>query len=107
MHEITVEELKARLDRGEEVHLLDVREAEEVAVCPMPGAEHIPMMELFTGMTKTAADPGAEIVVLCHHGIRSSEAVRFLRMQGYAGTRSLAGGIDEWAASVDEGMKRY
>lgn len=107
MDEITVEEVRAKLERGEPVHVLDVREAEELALCPFPGAEHIPMMDLFTGMRRTVAGPGAEIVVLCHHGIRSYEAAAFLRMQGFANAVSMAGGVEAWAERVDPSMPRY
>jgi rhodanese-related sulfurtransferase len=105
--EITVEEVRAKLDRKEPVHLVDVREPEELAICSLPGAEHIPMMDLFLGVRQPSADRGAEVVVLCHHGIRSYEAAAFLRMQGYANAVSMAGGIDAWAARVDRAMPRY
>ncbi len=107
MIEITVEEVKRRLDGGEALHLLDVREAEEVSICALPGAEHIPMLDLFLGTSKTAAPPGSEIVVYCHHGIRSFEAAQLLRRQGYLRARSMAGGIEAWAARFDPTMARY
>jgi len=107
MVEITVDEVKRRLDAGEPLHLLDVREAEEVSICALPGAEHIPMLDLFLGTSKTAAPPGTEIVVYCHHGIRSFEAAQLLRMQGFANARSMAGGIEAWAARFAPEMPRY
>ena len=107
MTEITVREVKAKLDAGEPLHLLDVRERTEVAMCALPGAEQIPMMSLFLGIKKTAAAQGAEIVVYCHHGVRSLEAMKFLKMQGFENVKSMAGGIDEWATAVDPGMTRY
>jgi rhodanese-related sulfurtransferase len=107
MEEITVEDLSAKLERRERVHLLDVREAEELAVCPFPGAEHIPMMDLFTEARRPRAGAGDAIVVVCHRGIRSYEAAAFLRMRGYANAVSLAGGVDAWAARVDPSMPRY
>jgi rhodanese-related sulfurtransferase len=105
--EISVEELKRKLGGGEPVHLLDVREADEVAICALPGAQHLPMLALFAGVAAPDAPPDAEIVVYCHHGLRSLDAVRFLRMRGFAKARSLAGGIDAWAARVDPTMRRY
>ncbi len=107
MIEISVEEVKRRLDGGEALHLLDVREPEEVEICALPGSEHIPMLDLFLGTAKTAAPPGTEVVVYCHHGIRSYEAAQLLRMQGFSKARSMAGGIEAWAARFDPTMARY
>ena len=107
MLEITVAEVKEKLDAGEPVHLLDVREPEEIAICSLPGAESIPMMQLFTGLKRTEAAPDSLIVVLCHHGVRSLEATRLLQMQGFANVKSMAGGIDAWAEQIDPAMTRY
>lgn len=107
MEEVTPREVKARLDRGERVHLVDVREAAELAICRLQGAEHIPMMHLFLGLKRPQAAPGAELVVFCHTGVRSLEAARFLRLNGFAGALSLAGGIDAWAAEIDPSLSRY
>ena len=107
MSEITVEEVKLKLDAGEVLHLIDVREAHEVAVCALDGAEHIPMMSLFLGLQKTAAAQDASIVVFCHHGIRSLEAMKFLEMQGFENVLSMAGGIEAWAQRVDSSIARY
>ena len=107
MLEIAVAEVKAKLDAGEPVHLLDVREPEEIAICSLPGAESIPMMQLFTGLKRTEAAPDAAVVVVCHHGIRSLEAARLLQMQGFTNVKSMAGGIDAWAEESDPSMTRY
>ena len=107
MLEITPEEVKARLDAGDPLHLIDVREEQELAVCSLEGAEHIPMMSLFLGMKKTAAAQDASIVVVCHHGIRSLEATQFLKMQGFEDVKSMAGGVEAWAQRVDPSMPRY
>ena len=105
--EIAPDELKALLDAGEAIHLLDVREPEEVALCTLPGAQNIPMLQLFSGLTEPSVKPDAAVVVYCHHGIRSWDAAEFLLQQGYANVRSLAGGIDGWAANCDPSMPRY
>jgi rhodanese-related sulfurtransferase len=107
MLETTVQQVKAKLDAGDAVHLLDVREGHEVAICTLSGAEHIPMMPLFLGMKKTAAARDAEIVVYCHHGIRSLEAAKFLQMEGFENVKSMSGGIEEWATAIDPSMARY
>ncbi len=107
MIEIGAAEVKAKLDRGERVHLVDVREPTELAICRLEGAEHIPMMQLFLGQKSPSAGRDDEIVVLCHHGMRSYEAASFLRGKGFPRARSLAGGIDGWAAEVDPTLPRY
>jgi rhodanese-related sulfurtransferase len=107
MIEIGAAEVKAKLDRGEKVHLLDVREPMELAICRIEGSEHIPMMQLFLGLKAPAAGPEDEVVVLCHHGMRSFEAASFLRGKGFSRARSLAGGIDAWAQEVDPALRRY
>ncbi len=105
--EISVIDAKAKIDRGDPVHLIDVREHEEIAICRIEGAEHIPMMELFTGATRTTAAKDDEIVVYCHTGVRSMEAAMYLTHHGFANVRSLAGGVDAWATEVDPTMARY
>ncbi|NJN14691.1 MAG: rhodanese-like domain-containing protein [Planctomycetes bacterium] len=105
--EIDVEEVKRRMDEGEELHLLDVREPEEIAPLRLPGAEEIPMMPLFLGTTRTTAPPEREVIVYCHHGIRSFEAAQLLRLQGFTRARSMAGGIEAWASRIDPAMRRY
>jgi rhodanese-related sulfurtransferase len=107
MLEIGVDEVREKLERGEAVHLLDVREPAEVAICALPGAEHIPMLPLFLGTRRPSAAPDAQIVVFCHTGQRSYEAAQLLRAQGFPKARSMAGGIDAWAVVVDPSMPRY
>lgn len=104
MGEISPAEVKERLDS---LHLIDVREQQELAICSLEGAEHIPMMSLFLGLTKTEAPQDAEIVVFCHHGVRSLEAMQFLAMQGFENVKSMAGGIDRWSLEVDSSVPRY
>ena len=102
MLEITPTELKARLEQKDrDVHLLDVREADELASCGLDGAQHIPMLQLFTGLQAPRAEPETEIIVFCHHGVRSLEAAKYLRLNGFANARSLAGGLEAWANDVD------
>ncbi len=104
-HDISVAELKRRLDQGEHLLLLDVRTPQEWAICRLEGAQLIPMQEL--SGRKEELDPKTEIVVYCHVGGRSRMAVAFLRQQGFEGARNLAGGIDSWALQIEPGMPRY
>lgn len=84
--------------------LLDVREASEVNICPVPGAVHIPMREVPARLSSlNAADA---IVVLCHHGIRSQQVVFFLESRGYGAVYNLNGGVDAWSR-LDASVPRY
>ncbi len=103
--EITPRELAQRLDAGDAPALLDVRTAEEWAICRLAGARLIPLAELEERLLDL--DPQQEIVVYCHLGGRSARAVRFLRAQGFGRALDLAGGIDAWAVAVDTAMPRY
>ncbi len=102
--EIAPEDLKTRLDVGVPPALLDVREPWEHELAALPGARLIPMEELPGRMDEL--DPGREVVVYCHHGIRSAAVVEWLRRQGIP-ARNLVGGIDAWAARVDPTLRRY
>jgi adenylyltransferase/sulfurtransferase len=102
--EITVRELKRRLDRGDKIYLLDVREPHEHGICNL-GGQLIPLRELEE--RKSEVDAECETVVYCHHGIRSNVAVAMLKRSGLRNVRNLVGGIDAWARQVDTTMPRY
>ena len=103
--EVTPLELKDELERGKEVVLLDVREPHEYEIAHIEGVTFIPLGELPGRLREL--DDHAEIVTYCHHGARSLKAVEILRAAGFAKVRSLRGGIDAWAASVDPSLPRY
>jgi rhodanese-related sulfurtransferase len=84
---------------------VDVREAWELEICSLPFALHIPLSDLPGRLHDLPV--GKPVLVLCHHGVRSLSAVRFLRRQGYDASQSVAGGIDRWAVEVAPGMNRY
>jgi rhodanese-related sulfurtransferase len=98
-------ELKALLDAGAPVLLLDVRQPEEHAHCALPGSVLIPLGELM-GRAEEVQPGGATVVVYCHHGVRSLRGAAILRQAGIEAA-SLAGGIDRWALAVDPGVPRY
>jgi molybdopterin/thiamine biosynthesis adenylyltransferase/rhodanese-related sulfurtransferase len=102
---VTVEELKAMRDRGDELVLVDVREPYEVEICQFPESVKIPLGALPENMNRLST--AGEIVVYCKVGARSAQAVQFLRQAGYRNVRNLAGGIDEWARRIDPSMPRY
>jgi rhodanese-related sulfurtransferase len=98
-------EVKAHLDAGRELMLLDVREPAEVHFCAIDGSVHIPLGQLPGRLAEL--DPEREIVVVCHHGARSFQAAAFLRARGFENVYNLAGGIDAWSLSVDPSVPRY
>ena len=103
--EITPAELKQRLDRGEKLVLIDVRELWEFSVCRIEGATLIPMGTVPANLQ--ALDTDDEIVVYCHHGVRSLDVTVWLRGQGVEGAKSLAGGIERWSVEIDPKVPRY
>ncbi len=93
------------LDTGHPLVLLDVREPEEVALVRLSGSIHIPMGEIPGRLHEL--DPDADIVVYCHHGVRSASVVGFLVQRDFASVANLSGGIDAWSQVVDASMPRY
>ncbi|MBI2790261.1 MAG: hypothetical protein HYX59_16485 [Elusimicrobia bacterium] len=102
--EITVSELKARMNRKEKFVLLDVREPREYAKARIEGSTLIPLGFLESRLGEL--DKGAKLVVHCKVGGRSASAVKLLREKGYDAV-SLAGGIDAWSAEIDPSVPRY
>ena len=103
---ITPAEVKTRLDRGDKFRLIDVRENDEWALVRLPQAELIPLSAFQQRATAELA-PDEEIVLYCHHGMRSARAQGYLKAQGYGNVLNLTGGIDAWAVQLDPTMKRY
>ena len=104
-HTITVRELKDRLDKGDKVFLLDVREPHEYSIARIEGSVLIPLGELPSSLEKL--DQDAEIVALCKMGMRSADAVMFLLQQGFTNVKNLVGGIDAWSVEIDQSVPRY
>lgn len=101
---ISPRELKRRLEQGERPFILDVREPWEVALVALDGATNVPMGEVPARLCEL--DPDDEIVILCHHGIRSARVAAYLARQGFDRVLNLAGGIDAMAA-IDPAVPRY
>jgi rhodanese-related sulfurtransferase len=95
--ETTCEELKRRLDAGEKIVLVDVREPEEWRQGVLPGAQPVPRGLLELQLPRFVRDPEAPIVVYCAGGIRSLLAAEALQRLGYGKVESLAGGFADWA----------
>ena len=103
--EISCEDVKAKLDAGEELVLVDCREADEYAVAKIDAALLLPMSEIQQRVRELPGD--RPIVVHCHHGGRSLRVAHWLRQQGFAGAQSMSGGIDAWSQRIDPGVPRY
>jgi len=102
--EIQPVELKARLDRGDNIFILDVREPHEYQICNL-GGHLIPLGDLPARMNEL--DSSREIVAHCRSGVRSAKAVTLLRQAGFGKVKNLAGGILAWADKVDPAMPKY
>ncbi len=102
--EIRADEAFARR-RGNGLWFLDVREPFERDICHLEPDGFIPLGEIARRWREVPTD--REIVVYCHHGMRSLKAARFLRERGVALVRSLRGGTDEWSVRIDPSVSRY
>lgn len=103
-YEISAVDLKHKIDRGEEVELLDVREPYERELASIGGVL-IPLSQL--PVRVNTLDSSREIVVYCHSGFRSARAVEFLVEMGFSKVKNLIGGIDSWSREVDPSVPRY
>ncbi len=102
--DIQVEELKKRLDRGDDLFILDVREPHEYQICNING-HLIPLGDLPKRVSEL--DSSKEIIAHCRSGVRSAKAVDFLKQAGFKKVHNLAGGILAWADRVDPKMPKY
>ena len=103
--EIDPVEVKAKIDRGENFVLIDVREPHEYRICNIPQARLIPLGEVPKRYAEL--DPEAETVVHCKSGMRSAKAVDFLRKAGFRNVRNMKGGILAWSDKVDRSVPKY
>jgi rhodanese-related sulfurtransferase len=105
-YEITAEEVKGKLDAGENFTLLDVREPWEFETAKISSAKLMPMGEV-PSRAHQELNPEDHIVVVCHHGVRSMNVTAWLRQQGFDKAQSMRGGIDAWARRVDGKVPLY
>lgn len=103
--EISVEDLKARMDRQDDFVLLDVREPFEREIATIPGSIHIPLAEIPARVGEL--DPASEIVIHCKGGVRSAHVLEFLRDAGFSRLWNLEGGIHAWSERVDPSVPAY
>src|SRR5688572_7998882 len=106
LREINPSELLQKLQVGENIQLIDVRQPEEFAICKISGSQLIPLGEIPKRYVEI--DKNSETVIICHHGFRSAQAIQYLNQRfGYENLLNLKGGIHQWALQVDPEMATY
>ena len=103
--ETGVEQIAAARREGSRMSFLDVREPWETEICSIEGSLNIPLGTLPENLGQLPQDQ--TLVVVCHHGARSMQAVLWLRAQGFGRAINLRGGIDAWARTIDRAMATY
>ncbi len=104
--QMSPQEFLERRTQGDDMTLLDVREAWEIGIAPAPtDIVHIPMGEITARLGEL--DPSKDIVVICRSGGRSAEVARFLDAQGFSSVSNLAGGILAWSRDLDPRIPQY
>lgn len=103
--QLTIPSLQAKLSEKASFTLLDVREPHEFEFAHIANSTLIPLRELSQRVEEL--NPDNEIVVICHHGMRSQQAAEHLDMLGFKNVWNVKGGIDAWSLSVDKSVLRY
>ncbi|MCH9646545.1 MAG: sulfurtransferase [Proteobacteria bacterium] len=104
MQDLTPIELQSHLKNHSPL-LLDVREQWEWDKCHFDEAKLMPMGQIMANVD--SFDKAAEVVIICHHGIRSMQVARYFDMLGFENVINLKGGIDAWAKTIDDSMALY
>lgn len=107
IHQVEPAEAALRMAAHPPAHLLDVREPEEHATASIPGARLIPLGELGARIGELADWRQDEILVVCHHGVRSLHAIHQLQAAGFPRLANVRGGIDAWSRTTDPSIPRY
>ncbi len=103
--QVSATELKARIQNEENLFLLDVREPHEFQYARIENSVLIPLNQIPQRLGEL--DQQQEIVVICHHGMRSQQAASFLVHSGFKNIANLVGGIDAWSCNCDSSVPRY
>jgi adenylyltransferase/sulfurtransferase len=103
--QLTVEDLKSKIDKNDDMLLVDVREPHEWEICHIEGAKLVPLSRFASEINQL--NSAQEIILHCHKGIRSLKALQFLHQAGFRKLKNLQGGIDAWASRIDPDMPRY
>jgi rhodanese-related sulfurtransferase len=105
VREISVAEFKALRDEARDYVLLDVREPSEIELAQIPGSLNIPLAQVAGRLADVPRD--RDLVVMCHGGVRSARAVKYLEQNGYDRAFNLDGGIDAWSREIDPEVPTY
>lgn len=103
--QLSASELQEKLNKQEDIQLLDVREADEFAYAHIEGSQWIPLS--LVPLRVDELDAKRDIVVICHHGVRSMQASAYLERCGFSRIFNLTGGIDAWSVACDSSVPRY
>ena len=106
MMNLSPQGLAELLSKEGKLRLIDVRERDEWEICRLPKAELIPLSE-FASRVPEELGREEDIILYCHHGVRSERAGQYLLKNGYQHVRNLSGGINAWSVEVDAGVRRY
>ena len=103
--QLSATELKNKIQQQENLFLLDVREPHEFKYAHIAGSVLVPLNQIPSRLSEL--NPQQEIVVICHHGMRSQQAANYLVQSGYKNIANLTGGIDAWSCNCDSSVRRY
>jgi len=103
--QLSATELKNKIQQEEKLFLLDVREPNEYEYGHIANSILIPLNQIPNRLSEL--DPEQEIVVICHHGMRSQQAANYLAQSGFKNISNLTGGIDAWSCNCDSSVRRY
>lgn len=105
--EVSCKTVKSKLDAGDDLLLLDCREQTEHDTASIKAAHLLPMSELTSRVGELDSHRSREIIVMCHHGMRSAQVAAWLKSQKFENVQSMAGGIDRWSEEIDNSVPRY
>ena len=105
INDIMPKDLKARLDAGEALQIIDVREYWEVNLGTIEGAIHIPMNDIPYSLDEIPDDK--PVIFMCHTGVRSAQVTEWVKRQGRENVLNLVGGIERWSREIDPSIPRY
>jgi len=106
--ELTPQETKKRIESGDRIEWIDVREPQEFAAARIEGSHLVPMQSVPADLQRLEAMADeADLAILCHHGVRSLNVAAWLRQHGIENCFSVAGGIDRWSCEIDPSVPRY
>lgn len=103
--EISCLALSALLEDRVKITLIDVRQDWEIDICKINNSIHIPLSKLENSLNTIPTD--RPLITICHHGVRSKQAMVILKRNGFNNVASLIGGVDTWTKEIDQSMAQY